>query len=141
MIFPKILLGLTAGSLLFSTHKGAHLTGTPCRAADAQSDDMVSLYQYIATSSDADNTAWRTTAGLSAVSLSQVVLLNDTTLCRRAVNAYNAAMPSAQSTEVFLVKYGTTRYVMQDPAHNAGEYELHLITDSAFVKVSGPYLR
>lgn len=140
MIFPKLLFGLIAGSLAFQAQNRANLTGSPCRTPDSQSDDMVSLYQYVATSSDADNTAWRTTAGLSGVSLNQVVLSADTTLCRRAINSYNAAL-STQSSEVFLVKYGTTRYIIQDPTHTAGEYQLHLITDSAFVTVSGPYLR
>lgn len=34
-----------------------------------------------------------------------------------------------------VIKWGNTRYAVSDTTHNAGEWTLHLVTDSSFTRV------
>lgn len=124
--------------LLAATSTRSTIVGSPCRTQGTPSADMLSRYQYIAQATNSLTTRWRSKIGLSSVPSAQVVIVSDTTTCRRAVNAYNAALipDTLISSQVDVVKYGTTRYIVADSARIDGEWTPHIVFDTAFAVIA-----
>lgn len=71
--------------------------------------------------------------GVVRVPTSEITLVFDSTLCRRAADAYNAAESRRDTNrKVHVVKAGI-RFVVLDPANRAGEYETGITFDSSFI--------
>jgi len=100
---------------------------------------MLEMYQFADTTTDVGMKIWRQSIGLPVVAVSQVVLVSDTTVCRRAVTAYNTRLTVdslPQSVAVNLVRYGATRYVIGDPSHVVRGWRHELVVDSAFSRIA-----
>jgi hypothetical protein len=57
---------------------------------------------------------------------SQITLVDDTTVCRRAVTAYNSILTNdrlAASTSENVIRYRSTRYINGDPMHIVGKWK------------------
>lgn len=72
--------------------------------------------------------------GVVRVATSQISIVSDTTVCRRAANAYSYAIAATDSNRsVHAVKAGI-RYVVLDPSITGGEYKLGITFDSSFTQ-------
>lgn len=131
---------LTTGTLvlLAVSRAGSASVASPCRPQGATSADMLTDYQYLAQSTHSLTTRWRQKLGLSAVPSAQVVIVSDTTTCRRALNAYNTALlpDTLYSSQVDVIKYGTTRFIVADSARIDGEWTPHIVFDTAFTVIT-----
>jgi hypothetical protein len=98
---------------------------------------MLSNYRYVAVLTDSVNNAWRERTGLASVDSNAVVLVTDTVVCRRALNAYNAALlpDTAKSVSANVVTYGSERYIVSDSARISGEWVPNVIFDTLFSRV------
>ena len=99
---------------------------------------MLFDYQFVDTTTDQSQITWRQAVGLPTVAVAQVTLVTDTTLCRRGVTAYNSILAGDSlpaSSAVNLLRYGSTRYVIGDPAHVVGEWVHEAVVDTSFTKV------
>jgi hypothetical protein len=112
---------------------------SPCPALSGDASNMLESYRFADTTTDSGMQTWRLSIGLSVVPVSQIVAVSDTTVCRRALTAYNTllvedSLPASVAVDV--VKYGTTRYIIADPAHLVGEWAHELVVDTAFTKIA-----
>ena len=78
--------------------------------------------------------------GLPTVPVSQITIVTDTTVCRRAVNAFNTIFARSHLppfTGVNTIRYGTTRYILgNESGPTSGEWRYEAIVDTSFSKVS-----
>jgi len=112
----------------------------PCAPADEDAMDILDDYRWADSTTDTATVSWRQRSSLPTVPVTQIVLVADTTVCRRAVNAYNAILASRlndtrESITATVIKWSNTRYAVSDSVHNSGEWTLHLVTDSSFTQV------
>lgn len=106
----------------------------------ATSEMSLGLCDYmirLVTATDTALVAHRTLYQLPVVDASKVSIVTTAKVCKDAGNAYEnevnlSGTPSA-SRSMVVVKVGTTRYAIVDPAQRAGEYQLYMITDQNFV--------
>ena len=77
--------------------------------------------------------------GVARVPTTQIHIVSDTTTCRRAADAYSAAIhvPSGNRT-VYAVRAGI-RYVVIDPSYKVGEWKLAITFDSSFTEVKAKF--
>jgi hypothetical protein len=124
---------------LGSAHSGVPTrTGLrPCGLSLPSALRMLSNYRYVAVLDDSVNSAWRELNGLASVDFNTVVLVTDTVVCRRALNAYNAALlpDTAKSVSVNVVRYGSARHIVSDSARISGEWVPNVIFDTLFSRV------
>lgn len=130
------LLAVVATMALTALGATEH-TSSPCRQDTGSSARMLSNYRNIAVINDSSLNAWRQSAGLTAIDSNQVTLVSDTTTCRTALIAYNAALQpdTLQSEAVDVIRYGSTRYVVADSARIGGQWTPNVIFDSFFSQV------
>jgi hypothetical protein len=99
---------------------------------------MLFDYQFVDTTTDQSQITWRQAVGLPTVAVPQITLVTDTSLCRRGVTAFNSILAGDSlpaSSAVNLLRYGSTRYVIGDPAHVVGEWAHEAVVDTSFTKV------
>ncbi len=96
---------------------------------------MLALQDYALRLSGGD----REVAGnynMPRVAASDVQAVTDRRICRRAARAYHTAVrgPGVPqvSRRVVVIKVGSTRYLVLDPAEREGEFEVTVIFDSRF---------
>jgi len=113
----------------------------PCAAIDENSTDILEDYRWSDTTSDTAAVSWRQRVSLPVVPVTQILIVTDTAVCRRAVGVYNAALADSgdvrQSVVATVIKWGPTRFAISDTTHNAGEWTLHMVVDSSFSQVLG----
>ncbi len=106
-------------------------------AADVLRDYVVRLV----TGTDSETVAIRNRYGLPVVAASKVAVVNTASTCKKAGDAYHAAVtPSGTprvSRTLAVIKVGSTRYVVLDPNEKAGEFELHMVFDRNWNYVIG----
>lgn len=77
---------------------------------------------------------------LPAGSASSVVIQKQKNLCTQAAQAYHVAIkPSGLpqvSRQVVLIKVGSNRYVVWDPAERSGEFGVYVVFDTTFTKLT-----
>jgi len=125
---------LFVGLLVFGSVAAAGASSSPCRGTGSGAR-MLSTYRWTAILSDSSANDYRASVGLFAVDSSQVLLVSDTTVCRAALKAYNAALStdSVQSVAVDVIKYGTTRYIVADSARiGRSEWTPAVVFSTAF---------
>ena len=73
---------------------------------------------------------------LPTVAPSEVQIVKTESICRQAAQAYHKAVRGNSAPQVprsvAVIKVGTTRYLVLDPAEREGEFEVTVIFDSAF---------
>jgi len=118
---------------------GSRADTSPCLPPSDASAGMLARYQFVDSATDKLQIAWRQSIGLSSIPVSQIILVNDTTVCRRAVTAYNSILADDRlpaSSSVNVIRYGSTRYIIGDPAHIVGEWKHETIVDTSFVEIA-----
>ena len=106
-----------------------------CRAADAQTVNMIRYLQELVTASasDSEHVAKRRDYHLPAVAAAQVTLVSTATICNSALRAYTALLPTGTPapTSIYLVAVGTG-YVAWIPAAAGTEWASVVSFDSKF---------
>jgi hypothetical protein len=140
----NIFRALLASAVLFTSlaWKGAtnRIDPSPCVPSNGGGAGMLRVYQYADTTHDGGHIAWRNLLSLPTVPVSQITLVTDTTICRRAVNAFNTIFAPSHLppfTAVNTIQYGTTRYIIgNESGPVSGEWQYEAVVDTAFSKVS-----
>ena len=107
----------------------------------AASPSSLALHDYTVRLTGGDSTLARTREAyrLPAVPASQVRIVEDKSTCQRAARAYHRAVRGAAATpiarSVAVIRVGTTRYLVLDPAEREGEFEVTVIFDSDFTSL------
>ena len=80
---------------------------------------------------------YRQDKGLTAVARGEVAPIVEPSLCSRAVEAFNKAFaPEPETTtQVHVIRFGSTRYVVADESRRAGQWIYSAVFDSSFAKV------
>ena len=129
-------VGLVLLSACSSGIRTATAQTSSCAASNAPA--TVGLQDYVVRLTGGDPTLAKKRQGyqLPAATASQVQLIKTKSICQQAAQAYNKAVrgPSAAqiSRTVVVIKVGTSRYVVQDPAELEGEFQVTVIFDSNF---------
>lgn len=137
-VIPKLGLVIALSFLPSLFVPSPQVDSSPCLPASDYRTNMLLHYQFVDTTTNPRTSSRRTLLNLPAVPVAQVIAVDDSLLCRRAVTAYNfitAVDSLPPTTAVNLIKYGSTRYIIGDPSHTAGEYRLEAIVDSSFSEV------
>ena len=120
--------------------EGADAQAFSCQAAT--SPHTVALKDYVTrlTGGDPALVAKRGAYRLPAATPSQIQVIKTKATCRQAAQAYNKAVRGASAAQisrsVVVLKVGTTRYVVLDPAERQGEFEVTVIFDPSFVALA-----
>ena len=138
LMFLKAIPFLAGAIFFIHRPTEPQANSSPCLPASTGSANMLEDYQFADTTTDAGMIAWRQSIGLPAVPVSQVILVSDTIICRRAVNAFNTNLGTPRhvpAVEVDVVRYGSTRYIIRDPVYTEGSWHFELVVDTAFAKI------
>lgn len=143
----KGLLSITAisvvASMAFLTPATAAISviDTACYGADAYSNGEITYLTARDTATTSEAAEWRQAMHLPAVAPSQIGLASDSTVCSRALSAFNAATqyPTGPATNLYLVAVGNA-YVASNPHFPSGEWTQRIVLDSAF-NVLASYLK
>jgi hypothetical protein len=131
-----LFVGLLAAATL---PKSAPTDSPPCPSVNGGGTKMLDTYRYVDTTTDVSLRIWKQSINLPTVAVSQILLVSDTTVCRRAITAYNAqlagdSLPASSSVNV--LSYGAIRYIIADPSRISSGATRELVTDTAFVRLA-----
>ena len=130
---------LLAGACAFGISPAIAQTYT-CQPTNSPSSVALKDYAVRLTGGDPSLAETRQVYQLPTANASQVTIVKTTRTCQQAALAYNKALrgPSAPqiSRSVSVIKIGSTRYLVLDPAEREGEYEVTVVFDAAFVPLS-----
>ena len=106
-----------------------------CLPDTAESASLLRDYVVLlVTGSDTGSVATRDRYQLPATQASKVTVETSTNVCNNAGAAYHAAEDTAGtppiSRTLVVVKVASSRYVVLNPGHLAGEYEVQIVFDS-----------
>jgi hypothetical protein len=102
------------------------------------SEPVVSLREYAVrlTGGDPSLDKKRQAYQLPKATSSQIRVVKTKSVCRQAAQAYNKAVRGASapqvSRSVAVIKVGSTRYLVTDPAEREGEFGVTVIFDASF---------
>jgi hypothetical protein len=144
-LLPLVVLTFAASSGAFtSAHRpvqrapAARLDSTTrCLDSTVIAGQMIAYLADLATTTDSSKLAMRTRASLGAVSATDVVLVSDTALCRRASESLRFAKFNADTGplwQVHLIRYGATRYVGSS-LMSVGEWIPWTVFDTTFARI------
>lgn len=112
-----------------------------CHTSDVGTTTLVRNFTYIVTGTDSITGAARTKFNLPQVPANSVIAVSTTSVCQRAALAYGRNLSPADTTTsrlVYVIRIGTTRYVVGDPNVTAGEFMMQMVFDTAFTtKLAG----
>lgn len=115
-------LCLTAAQV--PTRDRAHTFSSPpaCMGPDAKAAQLIRQYLYVQHATDPQTVAFRGSVHMASVADTAVVLVTDTTKCRKAISVYNhqGSVHHALGTSLYLVRSGR-QYVATDTLGRAGE--------------------
>ena len=108
-----------------------------CTAPNETTNILLSKYRWLATTTSAPNVQDREAMGLPFLSSSEVRVVVDAPTCSRAVVAFNRAFEPDPSTttEVHVLRFGPTHYVVVDEHRTAGEWLYRATFDSSFTRI------
>ena len=108
----------------------------------ATDPESIDLRDYVVrlTGGDPALLQTRQTYQLPTASGSQIQIVKTKSTCQQAARAYHnvvrGSSAPAISRNVVVVKVGSTRYVVLDPAEREGEYTVTVVFDAAFAPLS-----
>lgn len=134
-------LGLGMREMTSAKTASAKFTGTAgCLPPDTLASDLRDELIDLMGRSDQLADTILAAEGVARVPASQIVIVSDTTLCRRASNAYSAAVQeSDEDRKVHAIRAGI-RYLVMDPSHHAGSYKVGVTFDSSFSQTVSTFL-
>jgi hypothetical protein len=107
-----------------------------CAASSSESAVGLKDYTLRLTGGDPSLDKKRQAYLLPQVRSSQVQIVNTKKICQQAAEAYNRAVRGNSAPQVSrtvaVVKAGTTRYLVTDPAEREGEFGVTVIFDASF---------
>ena len=107
-----------------------------CAAANSSAALALQDYAVRLTGGDPALARKRQSYQLPSVPASQIQIVNTKSVCQQAAQAYNKAVRGNSapqvSRSVAVIKIGTTRYLVTDPAEREGEFGVTVIFDAAF---------
>ena len=113
----------------------------PCAPLDERTSDILDDYRWSDTTSDTATISWRESVSLPKVPVNQIELVNESSICRRAVAFYNSVLADSgdtrKSATATVVKWGSIRYAVSDTVHSDGEWTVEMVTDTSFTQVFG----
>jgi hypothetical protein len=113
-----------------------------CRGADDDAEDLIAYAQLLAAPTDDDLVQTAAAYSIPPVGANQVALLTDGNLCSRAARSYAQELDERGpvSRRVYLVRIGIARddirYLVVDPDHRAGNYEIVMVFDHRFQRLA-----
>ena len=138
MRYPNLFSIILCGLMLASSVSRIDAQATKCRAADSLSANLINQLTLIATSTDSETVADRTTIyHVPALTASQITLVTDEKVCGKVIIAVAALPAKPTPANLYVVKLGSKGYAAWDPAELAGEYRIVFIFDTKYVKVGG----
>jgi hypothetical protein len=107
-----------------------------CRAADAQTSNMLRYMRSLATATvpaDSESVGIRTTYKIPAVAAAQVSLVTTTRTCQSALAAFKTAVPqlAPTPTTVYVIAVGSV-YVVWASRDPSSEFTQHIVFNSKF---------
>ena len=144
-LFPLVALAVSASIGAFGSARpsveGAralrHMPNALCIDSSGVVAEMIAHLADFATTTDSLKLAMRSGASLGPVLATDVVLVSDTTLCRRASEVFRHARFNTDTgplLQVYLIRYGTSRYV-GSTLELAGEWTPWTVFDTSFVPI------
>ncbi|HEX6573468.1 MAG TPA: hypothetical protein VF042_00740 [Gemmatimonadaceae bacterium] len=130
----RVLIFSFATATIFSARPAAALS---CSVPSNASTGILAKYKWLATTTDPVVVAHRQAKGLFALAATEVTLVTDSVVCRQAVSAYNGALApdSITTTQLHVIRFGPTRYVVFDELRKAGEWIISFVFTSSFAQV------
>lgn len=127
---------LMSGSVSLAAWSAPRSVSLGCRLSDGVAYNLRNTIASAMSRTDTTSNIVIASYGIVRVSSTQVVAVSDTTTCRRAAEAYNAAINSTDpDRQVHTIRAGI-RYVVIDPTYGASSGYLTGVTvDSAFAQV------
>ncbi len=127
-------------SVLTGVLGAAHDLRAQCKAADAQSANMIRYMRQLATASvpsDSESVAIRTTYQIPAALATQVTLVNTAKTCQSALVAFKAAAPDVTPapSSIYMVAVGNV-YVVWASNTASSEWTPHVVLSSKFKVLS-----
>jgi hypothetical protein len=114
---------------------GASAVAPGCLAQDSFAIDLKDELVGLMGRTDALSDTTLAAEGVTRVVTSQIAIVADTTICRRAANAYSTAIEVPDENRlVHSVRVGI-RYVVIDPSHHSGSYRVGVTFDSSFTQI------
>jgi hypothetical protein len=112
-------------------------SGTACRGPDSFSAAQVNHLKSLMRSADNLYVSFRQRVHLPAASGSSVQLVTDSTLCARALGAWNTpdSTNAPHLDSLYVIRVGMT-YDAISPAGGGSEWNQHMVMDSSFSRVS-----
>jgi hypothetical protein len=112
---------LLTGLFLAATPLQAQ-TASTCRAADANSQRLLSYIRELVSSTDTTRVKIRTALKLPAMDSTRVTLVTDNKKCASVAQGINAATgKTGLIRQLYVISVGTY-YAAQDPGHPSGEW-------------------
>jgi hypothetical protein len=107
-----------------------------CAASNSESAVGLKDYALRLTGGDPSLDKKRQSYQLPKVSSSQVQVVKTKSICQQAAQAYNKAVRGNSAPQVSrtvaVIKIGSTRYLVTDPAEREGEFGVTVIFDASF---------
>jgi len=134
LVMPVVVLAAASPrSASPASRSGVYAAG--CLPADRiPTSIQAELIRLMARTDDLSNkvlASW----GVARVPTNQISIISDTTACRRASNAYSAAMQLAPEDRLVYTVHAGIRYLVIDPTITAGEWKRGVTFDSSFTQV------
>jgi hypothetical protein len=119
-----------------------HAPGS-CRTPDVVTIAHLTYLRQSSSSASAQDSAWRVHLNVPRIAdtTNRIVVVSDSTLCTRALAAYNvaAALTDSAATEIELLQADTV-FVASHPSIRSGEFVMSYVFDHAF-NFLGSYLQ
>src|SRR5882762_7393059 len=87
-----------------------------CLPQDSGGTHALDRYRWEDTTDDAGQVKWRTSLGLTRVAVNQISLVNDESICQRALQAFHTEFRDQEEIRninaVYVIRYGRDRFVI-----------------------------
>jgi hypothetical protein len=104
-----------------------------CLPADGRAAGLIAIFKNIIKSTDARDIALRDDVGLTGVDTSGIAVVTDTAICARAAAAIDQLANGKNSGRlVYVLRAGSSHFIVEDPHATAGEYVSVAVFDSQF---------
>ena len=120
---------------------GPTVSTAPCITSPTSTDQAIEVYRFADTTTDDGMTKWRESLSLGRIPVDQIILANNSMICRRALAAFNTLFGDSASfrpvDSVYVILYGKTRFIVGNSVGPyGGEWRYEPIFDTSFTKVA-----
>jgi hypothetical protein len=117
------------------------VASSTCLPVDSGGTDALDRYRWEDTADRAVGAKWRANLGLTRIPPDQISLVNDESLCRRALTAFKTEFRDQDEARgidaVYVIRYGKDRFIIGNPhGPQAGEWRPEIVADGRFRTIS-----